>query len=160
MSHHHPDALGFSEMPGGGKFVVVLLWIRFGLGICATFGLITLVNALNGMPEAAALLPDWYDGFVAFSVVQTIVWVILYAVFAVRLPQRRQSARTGVITLEIVGLALAVLSFGAMQGTYNDLAAQGADFTSTYVGSCLGAVMSFIVIGILSGAEMKSWCDR
>ena len=147
-------------MPGGGKFVVVLLWIRFGLGICATIGLVTAASAVNAIPSAAELLPDWYDGFVTFSVIQAIIWVVFYAVFAVKLPQRSSSARTGAIVLEVLGLAFTGLGYLVMQSTYADLAAQGADFTSTYLGSCLGLVLSIIVIAILAGNEMKQWCDR
>ncbi|WP_030158843.1 hypothetical protein [Glycomyces sp. NRRL B-16210] len=160
MSHPFESPTGFSNMPGGGKFVVVLLWIRFGLGICAALGLVAAVSAVNAMPAAAELLPSWYTGFVALSVIQAIVWVIFYAVFAVKLPQRSSSARTGAIVLEVVGVALTALGYAVMQGTYADLSAQGADFTGTYLGSCLGLVLSIIVIAILAGNEMKQWCDR
>ena len=151
---------GFSNMPGGGKFVVVLLWIRFGLGICAAFVLGVAASAVNETPEAAELLPDWFGGFVALSIIQTIIWVIFYAVFTVKLPQRSSSARTGTVVLEVIGLALTGISYAVMQDTYSDLAEQGADFTITYAGSCIGVILSVIVIGILASREMKHWCDR
>lgn len=162
MSYHPaPNTpTGFSNMPGGGKFVVVLLWIRFGLGICAGLGLIVSMGTLNSLSGGADLLPSWFGAFVTFSVIQTIIWVIFYAVFAVKLPQRISSARTGTITLEILGIILSGISYALMQGTYSDLAAQGADFTSTYVGSCIGLILSIIVIAILAGQDMRDWCDR
>ncbi|THV40931.1 hypothetical protein [Glycomyces buryatensis] len=162
MSNHATPEIppGFSNMPGGGKFVVVLLWIRFGIGICAAIGLGATNSALSDNPGAQELLPDWFGTFVAFSVIQTIIWVILYAVFAVKLTQRSSSARTGTLVLEIVGLALTGLSYALMQGTYSNLAEHGADFTGTYIGSGIGLVLSLIVIGILVSNEMKQWCDR
>lgn len=159
--HNEPlpgNPTGFANMPGGGKFVVVLLWIRFGLGICASIGLVTLSATLSDDPYAADLLPDWYGAFTAFSIIQTVVWVVLYAVFAVKLTQGSETARRGTVVLEVVGLLIGAASFALMQGTYSDLAAQGADFTGTYVSAFLGAVLSAVVIAILSGREMRAFC--
>jgi tryptophan-rich sensory protein len=159
--HNEPlpdNPTGFSNMPGGGKFVVVLLWVRFGLGICASIGLVTLSAALNDDPTASELLPDWYGAFTAFTIVQTVVWVVLYAVFAVKLTQASETARRGTIVLEGVGLLLAAGSFLLLQGTYSDLAAQGADFTGTYASAFIGAVLSLVVIAILNGRDMRAFC--
>jgi hypothetical protein len=149
---------GFSNMPGGGKFVVVLLWVRFGLGICASIGLVALSATLNDDAAASALLPDWYGTFTVLTIVQTVVWLILYAVFAVKLTQASETARKGTIVLEGVGLLLAAGSFILLQGTYSDLAELGADFTSTYASAFIGAALSVVVIAILSGRDMRAFC--
>lgn len=159
--HNEPlpdNPTGFSNMPGGGKFVVVLLWVRFGLGICASIGLVALSAALSDDQAASDLLPDWYGAFTAFTIVQTVVWVVLYAVFAVKLTQASETARRGTLFLEGVGLLLAAASFILMRDTYSDLAAQGADFTGTYASAFIGAVLSLAVIAILSSREMRAFC--
>lgn len=120
--------------------------------------LVALTATLNDDPAASELLPDWYGAFTAFSIVQTVIWLVLYAVFAVKLTQASETARKGTIVLEGVGLLLAVGSFILLQGTYSDLAAQGADFTGTYASSFIGAALSLVVIAILTGRDMRAFC--
>ncbi|WP_026923425.1 hypothetical protein [Glycomyces arizonensis] len=166
----------FGNMPGLTKAAVVLMWILFGFGACgAVASLIVVVlfatqfDALFAYADLPGIPPALWV-ILILNVGQLIVWTILRGVFAVRICRRDSRARTGAVVLEAVGLGLTVLTWiitAAIGMSYLRDIAMSSDTNVSYStdfggnsGSCVGIVLSILVIVFLSMQDSKRWCDR
>ncbi|WP_460498288.1 hypothetical protein [Glycomyces tarimensis] len=163
--YQYQPASGFSAMPGGGKGAVVLLWILFGFGICA--GLIAIValvgifTVLSSSSNALGVVQSEYPLLLPVFVVmvlQVVAWTILRGVFAVRIIRRSSSARSGAVALEVIGIALTIVSTLVLMSMEID--GEPLSGTGDLGGTCIGLILSGIVIGLLSTTDMREWCDR
>ena len=130
-----------------------------GFGICA--GIISgmAIAALAKLSaseweiirtEAPLLVP-----LLVVMILHIVVWTLLRAAFAVLIPRRNRSALTWARGLEVVSILLAVLSWFLLIQISADT---GVEFTGNAGGTCVGMVMSAVVIGALSTKDMHQWC--
>ncbi|MFC3493268.1 hypothetical protein [Glycomyces rhizosphaerae] len=147
------------KIPGSTKGAVVLLWILFGLGICAggasAFGYVGLsaMEANGDIEIPAAFMP-----FLIASIVQILIWTVLRGVLAVKIAKRSAGARKGAIILELVGVGLGVLSWIFTPQIEYAGAEPAGGAASGIIGSVIGITLAAIVIGLLSTADSKRWC--
>jgi hypothetical protein len=149
------------RMPGTTKGAVVLLWIMFGLGICGGGALIFGYFGLTMLEEQGdAVIPDSYMPFLIGSIVQVLIWTVLRGVFAVQIAKRKASARMGAIVLEAVGVAISLLSWFITPEIEVTGQSAGSSAASGIAGAAIGLAVAGIMIGLLSTADSKRWCDQ
>ncbi|MDN3241321.1 hypothetical protein [Glycomyces tritici] len=156
-----PLGSGPETIPGSTKGAVVLLWILFGFGICggalSVFGYTALV-ALEDTGDV--VIPSSFMPFLIASIVQILIWTVLRAIFAVRIAKRSAGARKGAIILELVGLALAVVSWIFTPEVEVTGASTAGNTAGTVIGAVIGIALAAIIIGLLSTADSKRWCNE
>lgn len=152
----------FTNMPGSGKGAVVLLWIMFGFGICGGLGVVvatsTLLNLSAAQLDQVLSRQPWVLVVMVLSVLQIVVWTILRGVFAVKIPRRSRSARSGAVALEVLGIIVSIATWVILANIATPGPATGGPGEQT--GSCIGLVLSLVIIGLLSTRDMHEWCDR
>jgi hypothetical protein len=149
-------------MPGSTKGAVVLLWILFGFGICGGAASVFGYAMLASMEEAGdVVIPSSFMPFLVASIIQILVWTVLRGIFAVRIAKRSAGARKGAIILEIVGLGLGILSWiFTPEVEMTGAADAGSSAASGLIGAIIGTALAAIIIGLLSTADSKRWCNE
>ncbi|MDA1361715.1 hypothetical protein O1R50_18955 [Glycomyces luteolus] len=149
-------------MPGSTKGAVVLLWILFGFGICGGALSVFGYAALAALEDSGdVMIPSAFMPFLVASIIQIIIWTVLRAVFAVRIAKRSAGARKGAIILEAVGLGLSLLSWiFTPEVEVTGAADAGSTAASGLIGAIIGIALAAIIIGLLSTADSKRWCNE
>ncbi|MFG3342490.1 hypothetical protein [Glycomyces sp. NPDC048151] len=149
------------RMPGTTKGAVVLLWIMFGLGICGGGASLVGYFTLTALEDTGdVILPDSYMLFLIASIVQVLIWTVLRGVFAVQISKRKSSARMGAIILEAVGVALSLLSYLFTPEIEVTGQSAGSSAAGAIAGAAIGLAIAGIMIGLLSTADSKRWCNQ
>lgn len=148
------------KMPGSTKGAVVLLWILFGLGICggalSVFGYAGLTMLEE---EGDAVIPDSFMPLLIVSIIQILVWTVLRAVFAVKIARHSAGARKGAIILEGVGVVLSLASWFLTPEIEYTGAEPAGGAAGSVVGVIIGIALAATIIGLLSTADSKRWCN-
>lgn len=157
-----PLGSGPETMPGTTKGAVVLLWIMFGLGICggalSVFGY-TVLAALEDTGDV--VIPSSFMPLLIAGIVQAVIWTVLRGIFAVRIAKRNAGARMGAIILEAVGVVIGIVSWILTpEVEVTGTADAGANAASGMVGMVIGIALAAIIIGLLSTADSKRWCNQ
>ncbi|MEV3938355.1 hypothetical protein AB0K52_20555 [Glycomyces sp. NPDC049804] len=149
------------SMPGSTKGAVVLLWILFGLGICGSGALAFSYSLLSTLEEQGdVVIPSSYVPYLVVAIVQAVIWTVLRAVFAVKIAKRSAGARKGAVIFEIINVGLALLSWiFAPQVEYTGAEPAGGA-AGGLIGAVIGIAMAAVIIGLLSTADSKRWCNE
>lgn len=149
------------SMPGSTRGAVVLLWILFGFGICGGAFSIFGYYGLTMLEEAGDVeIPSSFMPLLIASMIQIVIWTVLRAVFAVKIARRSAGARKGAVILEAVGVLLGIASWLLTPEIEVTGADAGTSAASGAVGAVIGIALAAIIIGLLSTANSKQWCNQ
>lgn len=144
--------------PGLTTAAVVLMWILFGLGILS--GISTALTLTVGRDQFVEVVPglaDWIPLVLVVWSVQTVVFSVLRARFALKIMGRSRSARQGALILETISIGFQVLAQMLLLAAMLPVR-EGVSFNFQF--DCTGIVLSILVLCFLGSARSAWWCDR